>query len=76
MPPLDARFLDCTPEDVLLDYWAHRHVDDPTLRNEEVAEDFDEDMAEMELELGLPHEPPALPDSDFETVANDEFGGA
>ena len=60
----------------MLDYWAHRHADDPNLRNEEVSEDFAGDMAEMEAELGLPPEPLDLPDSDFEAEVNDTFGSA
>ncbi|MDU7524821.1 MAG: hypothetical protein E7K72_26210, partial [Roseomonas mucosa] len=47
MPPTDPRFLACTPEDILLDVWAHRFWDDPKLAQEEINEDFGSDMAEF-----------------------------
>ena len=59
----------------MLDYWAHRHCDDPNLRNEDVNPDFDADLAEMEALEGIPSEPLTLPDSDFEAIVSDEFGG-
>lgn len=48
LPPTDPRFLDATPEDLLLDYWAHRFWDDPDLRNELVNPDFEAELAELE----------------------------
>jgi hypothetical protein len=50
LPPTDPRFLDATVEEMVLDYWAHRHFEDPKLKDEIVAEGFDEDAAEMEAE--------------------------
>lgn len=47
LPPTDPRFLDATIEDMVNDYWAHRHTDDPALRNEVIAEGFEEDAEEM-----------------------------
>lgn len=55
----------------MVDYWAHRHADDPELRKEEYDPDFDEACKEMgEEEL---HDfPPDL--DDFETVSDDNLG--
>ena len=77
LSPVDPRFLNCTPEQILVDVWAHRHTDDPKLREEMVSEHFDEDLAEMEAELGLPSDrmtgtPPDPGDFD-DVLANDRF---
>lgn len=72
LPPTDPRFLDATVEQVVLDYWAHRHLDDPNLRNEVVNDEFEADLAAAEAEAGIPPEPD-MPDEDFETVV-DGFG--
>ena len=34
-----------------VDYWAHRHFEDPELRNEILTEDYEADVAEMEAEV-------------------------
>ena len=71
MPPNDPRFLEATLEDIVVDVWAHRFVDDPKLAEEMVNPDFDADLADMEAAMGLPPDP-----GDFEdTVADDRFGG-
>jgi hypothetical protein len=36
---------------MVLDYWAHAHLDDPKLRNEVVADDYEEQRAEMEAQV-------------------------
>ena len=59
-----------------MDVWAHRHVDDPELRNEVISTHFDEDLADMEEETGAPVAPlPPVPDpGDFdEVLADDSF---
>ena len=76
LSPVDPRFLNCTPEQILVDVWAHRHTDDPKLREEMVSEHFDEDLAEMEAELGLAPDSTGTPPDpgDFDDVlANDRF---
>lgn len=49
LPPTDPRWLNATLDDVLIDYWAHAHRDDPNLRNEEAfeTEDFEAELAAM-----------------------------
>lgn len=77
LAPTDPRFLDCTPEEILVDVWAHRHVDDPNLRNEVISTHFDQDLADMEEEAGAPMVPlPPPPDpGDFDDIlADDAFG--
>ena len=51
----------------MVDYWAHRHADDPKLREEEFDPDFDASLAEMDKDL--PPDP-----GDFETVHDDVLG--
>jgi hypothetical protein len=63
---IDQRFLDATHEDIVLDYWAHRFVEDPKLAIEEVFnDDFAADLAEMEA---------AAAAGEWETFAADDFG--
>ncbi len=77
LPPTDPRFLCATIEDILVDVWAHRHTDDPKLREEEVNEDFAADLAGLEAEMGIPDGGPLgeAPDpGDFDDVlAADRF---
>lgn len=82
LPPTDPRWLNATLEDVYLDVWAHAHIDDPNLKNEVVADGYDEDLAEMEaaaLELEKKHAanpplPPKVPaEDDWEEMANDRW---
>lgn len=63
----------CTTADIVLDMWAHRHTDDPTLRNEIENPDFEQDLADMEAEEGIPPEgegdaPPDPGDFDDEVI--------
>ena len=70
LPPTDPRFLAATEEEMVLDYWAHRHWDDPKLREEVVNPDFEADLAAFEAEPGTrpqQPDPPADP-GDWETV--------
>lgn len=76
LPPSDPRFLDATLEDMVLDYWAHAHVDNPKLRDEVVAEGYDDDLAEMQREVdekAAQKAASSTSDGDWETVADDTF---
>lgn len=53
-----------------LDYWAHRHTDDPKLRDQVVNPDFEADLAALEAEDAASPAP-----GDWETVADDRFEG-
>lgn len=68
LSPHDPRYLDATLEDVVVDTWAHRFVEHPEMRNEDVNEDFDADLAAFDA-------PPDPGDFD-EAVADDRFGAA
>ena len=70
LPPRHPDFLRLTPEEIIVDYWAHRHAEDPELRNEACDPDFEATLAEMEAAAGVPPEP--LPD-DFETITDDRW---
>ena len=70
LPPTDPRFLACTLEDIVIDYWAHAHVEDPKL-SETLAttDDYENEVARMEAELAAeleaeasaePENPPGL----------------
>lgn len=50
----------------MVDYWAHRHADDPKLRDEEHDPQFEQEVALMDGDL-----PDMPPDHDFETIADD-----
>lgn len=65
--------MNCTTADIILDLWAHRHVNDPSLRNEIENPDFDQDLADMEAEEGIPSDgaddtPPDPGDFDDEVI--------
>ena len=66
LPPTDPRFLDATPEEVAVDYFAHHFFDNPQQSFAE-DEEFDPEavMAQWEAEDGADED---LPD-DFEDVA-------
>lgn len=81
LPPNDPRFLDCTREEILTDWWAHQHVDDPGLRNEVAMddEDFQAELAAMEAEAAgrddaAPAPSPGDDEDDFEPVIEDTYG--
>lgn len=70
LTPQDPRFLELTPEEIVLDTWAHAHVDDPKLREEDYNPSFEQDLAEMGENLpDIPPDP-----GDLETVFDDVFG--
>jgi hypothetical protein len=48
LPPNDPRFLEMSPEDMLVDMWAHTYADNPKLREQDVSEGFDEAVAALE----------------------------
>ena len=50
LPPTDPRFLNATRADMLVDYWAHQHADDPNVQEPDTTEDFDEELAAWERE--------------------------
>lgn len=79
LPPTDSRFLDAAREEIMVDWWAHRFADDPSLRNEVVMdpEDFEAELAEMEAasiaaEGGDP--PPPGDGGDWEPLVEDTYG--
>jgi hypothetical protein len=72
LPPTDPRFLDATLEDMLVDHWAHRHTDDPKLRDEIVAEGYEEDLAAMEAEM-LAQQAASKPADDWEVLVDDRY---
>lgn len=41
LPPTDPRFLRATIEEIVVDYWAHAHLDDPKLREQDETDDFE-----------------------------------
>jgi hypothetical protein len=70
---------------MVLDYWAHRHAEDPKLREEAINPDFEADVAEFERQSAAladaeqappqpasPADPPAPADpGDWETVTEE-----
>lgn len=46
----DPRFLDCTLDEMMTDYWAHHFFDDPKAGDEVEDEDFDLDAELARLE--------------------------
>lgn len=59
---------------MLVDHWAHRHADDPKLKDEVVATGLEEDLAELEAETAAleaaqaARAAAAVPESDWEDV--------
>lgn len=64
LPPTDPRFLGMTEEGMLTDYWAHYYYDKPEGEWEGGTDDFDEELAAMDREMGVP------PDDDFEDISH------
>jgi len=64
LPPADPRYLDMTEEGMLTEYWAHYYYDKPDSEWEEDTDNFDEEVAAMDAEMGIP------PDDDFEDISN------
>lgn len=74
LPPTDPRYLDATEAEIIVDVWAHRHMDDPKLRERLETEDFDEELARMEAEAAAEELPPSAPGpDDFEPVVADTY---
>lgn len=80
LPPTDPRFLDATREEILVDWWAHAHTDDPGLRNAVAMdeEDYQAELAEMEAEAlarsGAPESAADPPGEDWEPLVEDTYG--
>ncbi len=53
---------------MLVDYWAHRHFDDPKLADEIVSDDFEADVEAMLA--GRPMIPASADPGDWEEVAS------
>lgn len=54
LAPTDPRFLDCTDDDIEVDFWAH-HLDAEAAKHGEAVEEFDDDdfdLKEVLSELG------------------------
>jgi len=49
---------------MLTEYWAHYYYDKPDSEWEEDTDNFDEEVAAMDAEMGIP------PDDDFEDISN------
>jgi hypothetical protein len=66
---------------MLLDVIAHRHIEDPKLREEMVTDDFEEEVAAFEAMLAAKKPLPAVlptPDAasdDWETIVDDNYQG-
>ncbi len=81
LSPIDPRFLDCTPEQVVLDLWAWAHIDDPNLRNQVTDPHFAEELAAMEAEVGAksvaeptgPVPVQVFGEEEWETVTDDHY---
>lgn len=63
LPPTDARFLDASFAEILIDFWAHAATDDPKVKSEVVTEDFEAEMAALEAAAAKPDDA-----DDWETV--------
>lgn len=64
LPPSDDRYLDMTEEAMLTDYWAHYYYDKPANEWESETDHFDDELAAMDAEMGIPI------DDDFEDVSD------
>ena len=51
MAPNDPLFLETTFDDCVVDYWAHRHAEDPELRNRQTTQEFSDELDDMEAEV-------------------------
>jgi hypothetical protein len=75
LPPTDPRYLSATREEILVDWWAHQHTDDPKLRDEVLMdeEDFQAELAEMEAASIAAQA--AGQAEEWEDVVADHYGG-
>lgn len=72
LPPTDPRFLQATREEILVDWWAHQHADDPELYNEVRMDDADfqrEAEAMLAEAMAAAEADPPQPADDWEEVA-------
>ena len=82
IPPTDERFLNATEEDIAVDFWAHKHWDDPKLGDEFSDPDFEaavaaEEAASVAREQAHAAGVPAVERAEeWETLANDQWDGA
>lgn len=64
LPPTDDRYLDMTEAAMLTEYWSHVYYEKPNSVFEDGTDNFDEELALMDAEMGIP------PDEEFEDVSN------
>ena len=64
LPVTDARYLDMTEDAMLVDYWSHYYYEKPESEFEGGTDNFEDELAEMDAEMGIP------PDDDFEDISN------
>ena len=82
LPPGDPRFLNATRAEMLVDYWAHQHADDPNVKEPDVTEDFEEEWAAFEREqeeaeaAAAARSAQQVADDDWEVADKVSFGGS
>lgn len=64
LPPTDDRYLNMTKAAMLIEYWAHVYYEKPDSVFEDGTDNFAEELALMDAEMGIP------PGDDFEDVSN------
>lgn len=64
LPPTDERYLAMTDQDMLTEYWAHYYYDKPGGETEGSTDNYEDQLAALNDELGIP------PDDDFEDISN------
>ena len=64
LPPTDDRYLNMTEAEMLTDYWSHYYYEKPDSEFEGGTDNFEEEQALMDAEMGL------LPDGDFEDISH------
>lgn len=69
LPPTDPRFLAATIEDMTVDYWAHAHLDDPKLREQDMTEDYEGQLAAMEADIASAGAPLAVAEGALAALA-------
>jgi len=63
LPPTDDRYLAMTEEAMLTEYWAHTYYEKPEGEWEGGTDNFEDELAAMDAEMGLP------PADDFEDIS-------
>jgi hypothetical protein len=64
LPITDPRYLDMTEDGMLTDYWTHYYYEKPESEWEGGTDNFDEELAVMDAENGIPQ------DDDLEDISN------